>query len=57
MSEPAKGLLWGLWEIQQIVQAEGCSWEVAQQRWLESRKEPETNVIRVDFRRGDVLAS
>jgi hypothetical protein len=45
------GLLSGIFEIQQIMQAEGCSWEIAQQRWQESMQEPaENNVIAVDFR-------
>jgi len=51
MAAPMKGLLDGLWQIQQIVQAEGCSWEVAKQRWQESLAEEPSNVIRVDFRR------
>ncbi len=49
MSEAKLGLLSGIFEIQQIMQAEGCSWEAAQQRWQESMQEPEeaeaSNVI------------
>jgi hypothetical protein len=49
VSEAKAGLLSGIFEIQQIMQAEGCSWEVAQQRWQELTQDPEeaeaSNVI------------
>jgi hypothetical protein len=50
------GLLQGLTEIQQIMQSDGCSWEIAQQRWheaLEEQAREASKVVYVDFRKRD----
>ena len=51
MIQPTGGLLAGLAEIQKIVQAQGCSFEEAWERWHRKweEPEPESNVIAVDF--------
>lgn len=49
MTQPM-GLLSGLIEIQNIMQSDGCSYEVAHQRWLELQDEPKDNVVWIDFR-------
>ncbi|WP_157449998.1 hypothetical protein [Bradyrhizobium sp. ARR65] len=44
------GLLGGLFEVQRLTESRAWHWDVAQQRWLESMKEAQDNVIYVDFK-------